>query len=474
MNSKRNKTPYSVFIIILLFFSVACRDEFSDLTESTVTDSFESGSIGLVTHDGAGKWELHLTNDNKNPDLPNAWRSWWYVRMDKLSTARFTEITIRNEGWPFYYLPVYSYDQKEWFRFTENEVTQEDSGSSALKPGALTIRKQFAHSTVWIARFYPYTFSDLEKYLAGIAGSPHIRITIPGHSQEGRPVYLLKITDFSVPPSAKKRVFMHARTHPAETPPSFLLEGMIGFLNSGVPAALDLLAKHEFYIFPMHNVDGVIAGNYRSTPRSENLEVMWFFDPGNPLDLTSEAPPEVKTVHRVARELMTDGGPPVSIALNLHASNSEPDIRPFFFPHFGPADHDYGENEAALWWNQLSFIEKLAYHTGPGMLEPVQNAGGSAFLKYYYPETWWWANFKDQVMAITFEMTYGRGGHAPRWIGPGDMRKTGEYLALAIGEYSGQEMVSRSMHPILKSTSRKIELKYPDLYPARSEYESKK
>ena len=162
MDAKRNKPCCYVFIISLLLIFTACRDDDFVLTEATVTDSFESGSIGLVTTGGTGKWELHLANDNDNPDLPVAWRSWWYVRMDNISTAHNTEITIRNEGWPFYYLPVFSYDQQQWYRFTENEVEQEVRSSSDVNPGALTIRKQFTRSTVWIARFYPYTYSDLE------------------------------------------------------------------------------------------------------------------------------------------------------------------------------------------------------------------------------------------------------------------------------------------------------------------------
>jgi len=42
---------------------------------------------------------------------------------------------------------------------------------------------------------------------------------------------------------------MHARTHPAETPSSFLIEGMINFLLSGTPQASEILSKFEFYIF---------------------------------------------------------------------------------------------------------------------------------------------------------------------------------------------------------------------------------
>lgn len=108
---------------------------------------------------------------------------------------------------------------------------------------------------------------------------------------------------------------MHARTHPAETPPSFLLEGMVDYLLAGSPDAADLLSQFEFYIFPMQNVDGVVKGNYRSTPATDNLEVMWYYDTNNPQNLTPDAPEEVVLVHQYAKNLMNDGGPPITMAM---------------------------------------------------------------------------------------------------------------------------------------------------------------
>jgi len=306
-----------VFLTLIL---ASCKD-IPWNTEVSISDNFESGSIGEVTSIDDNIRELSIADDNNDASLPDSWRSWWYVKLEHASTHSVTELIIKNSGWPFYYVPVYSYDQKTWHHFNEEEVTK--TGEYEI-----TIRNQFKKHTVWIARFFPYTFQDLENYLNTIRGYSCVDIQIPGYSQQGKPVYQVTITDPSVPVSAKKRIFIHARTHPAETPPSFLLEGMIDYLLSGTAEAADLLAQFEFYIFPMQNVDGVIAGNYRSTPRSENLEVMWYRDPANLVDLTSEAPPEVTVIHKLAAQLMSDGGPSISVALNLHASNSEPDIRP--------------------------------------------------------------------------------------------------------------------------------------------------
>lgn len=461
----RGMTAWIAVLTLLAGFFAGCGDT-SNRLPATVSASFESGSIGKATRVSDQEWELFIADDNNDAALPGSWRSWWYVRMDNLLPGIPARITVKNSGWPYYYLPVYSYDRVTWQHFTEDEVTQNTDNE-------IIVQKRFACGTVWIARFYPYTFTDLERYVATLKDSPYVDIRIPGYSQEGRPIYLLKITDSTVPVTAKKRIFLHARTHPAETPPSFLVEGMIRFLLSGTREASDILARFEFYVFPMQNVDGVIAGNYRSTPKSENLEMLWVFDGVNPLDLVGDIPPEVSILHRQAKELMTDGGPPVSIALNLHASNSEPDIRPFFYPHFGPTALGYAPVEASLWDKQLRFIDRVANRYGPDMIEPVPDEGGGSFAGKTYPESWWWANWRDQVMAMTLEMTYGRAGYAPGWIEPDDLRHLGTVLAISIRDYFDDSVPRAKAVRGQTGTFADRKLKYPELYPPRAADELK-
>jgi len=452
------KNKYGWIFLIILFISVteSCRKEEVEKPDAVVSENFESGSIGVVNKVSNSEWELFLADDNDNHELPDSWRNWWYVKMENLVTDAPTQITLKNRGWPYYYLPVYSYDQEEWFRFTEDEVSQNQDEE-------LLMSKQFDSETVWIARFYPYTFTALNNYLIRIDGSPYVEIQTPGYSHNGKPLYVLKITDFNIADSNKKRVFIHARSHPAETPPSFVLEGMIDYLISGATEASEILSGFEFYIFPMHNADGVTVGNYRSTPQTENLEVMWYYDSENPLNLTDDAPQEVAIVHQYAKDLMSDGGPPVTMALNLHSSNSEPDIRPFFFPHFGTEMQGYTLDEASLWNKQVSFISSFATHYGIDMVEPIPQEGGSSFASKTYPESWWWVNFQDQVMAITMEMTYGKAGYSPRWIEPDDLRDLGVSLALGIRDYYDLKFTPDML--FLNTARDRQNLKYPKLYP---------
>ncbi|HLN52394.1 MAG TPA: M14-type cytosolic carboxypeptidase [Lentimicrobium sp.] len=458
----------NLLLISTLLLSACEKDKDTDdpqviLHETMITDSFESGSIGRTDKISNTEWELSIADDNGNTSLPTSWRSWWYIKADSVVTDSVLKLTISNSGWPFFYNPVYSYDQHEWFRFDDEEVGQNSQNE-------LVIEKRFDHSTVWIAMFYPYTLSDLETFIHNVQGSSFINISTAGSSQQGNPLYVIQITDHDIPVTEKKRILIHARTHPAETPPSFLIEGMISFLLSGSDEANEMLRHYEFHIFPMQNVDGVIAGNYRSTPLSENLEMLWTYNPADPMNLTSQAPVEVTIIHEYAKTLMTDGGPIVSIALNLHASNSEPDIRPFFYPHFGPEEFGYTQQEASLWNKQLHFINSFASNHGFNMIEPVPAEGGSSFAGKTYPESWWWKNFGDQVMAMTMEMTYGRAGYYPRWIEPSDMREIGHALALGIRDYF---MLPAGGSMFIRKQAETGKLKYPDLYPPYAEDELK-
>jgi murein tripeptide amidase MpaA len=61
----------------------------------------------------------------------------------------------------------------------------------------------------------------------------------------------------------KEGVVLTARIHPGESIASFMMKGIIDFLVSSDPQAIELRDKFVFKIIPMLNPDGVINGNYR-------------------------------------------------------------------------------------------------------------------------------------------------------------------------------------------------------------------
>ena len=426
--------------------------------ETTVTDDFESGNRGTVEKLGDAQWVLSLRDDNDNAALPDNWRTWWYARFDHVHTDEPFTLTVGNNVWPYYYVPVYSYDQQTWLRFEEREVTQAADNS-------ITVTTQFTQPTVWIARFYPYTLTDLNAYLDTVS-SPFVSRQTVGTTQLGRPMEVLTITDGSVPDAGKQRIWIHGRSHPAETGSSFVLEGLLGLVLGDGEDAASLRTHFVFSVLPMHNADGVVVGNYRTTPASENLENMWFRDPADPSQLTAAAPHEVQVLRdaMVATQTSPDAIP-VSVALNLHSSNSEPDTGAFFFPHFGATTSNYTEEEARLYTQQIAFADAVEGFYA-GKIEP-RAEGGRSFVTNNFPESWWWANDGADVMAMTIETVYGRAGFAPRWVTPDDMRGLGRAIGLAVLQYHGL--------PVATSAARSAPavgrggLRYPALYPPAME-----
>lgn len=83
------------------------------------------------------------------------------------------------------------------------------------------------------------------------------------------PVPLFQITDFSEPNYNKKVVLITARIHPGESNSSHVCEGLIRRLVEDDPK--DVLKRYHFYIIPMLNPDGVVAGNYRTSLFGKDL-----------------------------------------------------------------------------------------------------------------------------------------------------------------------------------------------------------
>ena len=82
----------------------------------------------------------------------------------------------------------------------------------------------------------------------------------------------------------KKGVVISARVHPGEPQSSWVVQGLIEFLISSDPIAINLRKHYIFKIIPMLNPDGVIYGNYRWSLLGFDLNRRWdhpskYFDP---------------------------------------------------------------------------------------------------------------------------------------------------------------------------------------------------
>jgi hypothetical protein len=169
---------------------------------------------------------------------------------------------------------------------------------------SLSFSYTFASSdVVYFAHSFPYTYTDLERYMSQLESSErissimHRRLlawTLAGNrcdlltitSRQNQPVVdggnnnngssngasnsvtpPPRVTpppqSASQPPAPKPVIVLTSRVHPGESQASYIMQGIIDFLTADTPVAQLLRENYVFKIVPMLNVDGVIHGNYR-------------------------------------------------------------------------------------------------------------------------------------------------------------------------------------------------------------------
>lgn len=102
------------------------------------------------------------------------------------------------------------------------------------------LRFPYDNDTVYIAHCYPYTYTQLQKYLGTLEADPGLKNrfqrktlcqTIAGNNCD----YVI-IADFTNG-KEKKGIFLTSRVHPGESMASYLIEYIIDFLVSNSPIA---------------------------------------------------------------------------------------------------------------------------------------------------------------------------------------------------------------------------------------------
>lgn len=374
-----------------------------------------------VTANGS-QWDivLRMDDDNENPGLGSTFRRWWHVEIRDLNeaTGETLNVTVTNSGYSDNITAVWSLDGGATY-------TRIPSGQSSLNfsvttpPGVTSVR---------LAKYFPYTLAHFAAFRSTVTGHPRVTESVIGNSVQGRPIYLWEITDASVAPTGKRRVWIHTAVHPAENTAYFMTEGLVVWLLSGDAQAEILLDNVIFDIVPMANPDGVHLGNYRTNANSVNLEVQW----GSPYNSTVA---EVVALRTKIEEFMgTAGSPganPIRVLLNLHATHSV--TYPFHFVHTAASTSTENNAMELQWVN--AFRGRSAYvNLGTNQsssLSPRAYVESMMFDRYSSQPQW------DNVMAITFEGTYQAGPTPGVPNVPDDYRQVGMEMGLAIADFFG-------------------------------------
>ncbi|MBI5851643.1 MAG: hypothetical protein HZB39_11560 [Planctomycetes bacterium] len=398
---------------------------------------------GTATQNGA-RWTVTLTmeNDNANASLPSSYRRWWGCGIRGLSPSGTTlDVSVTNSGYTDVILPVWSSSADgvsfgSWSRLPTS-ATPTRSGTThrftvTTPPGAVDVR---------MAKYFPYSIEEKDALLASIVASGLGTVQTLGSSRQGRPIQLASLTDPRVPLTRKRRVWIHAGIHPAETTSYFVVEGIVQELRSGSPLARLVLASLVVDVVPMSNPDGVALGNYRTNAASVNLENEW----GAPYASTQ---PEIVAMRTAIESRMgtiaAPGTAPIDVLLNLHSSHGL--SWPFHFQHVANPNFDLATNDSGVipevnaregaWIAAFRAASPFvaAGATQSSTLSPPARPFVEAMVHDRWSLSPTWRATEQPVMAITFEGTYGPAPGAT-WNTPADWRLCGRQLVAALADF---------------------------------------
>jgi hypothetical protein len=229
-----------------------------------------------------------------------------------------------------------------------------------------------------------YSYDSLLVDLNDWSKSPYITIDSLGASVQNRAIWQLTITSDDTADSEKQTVYMHARTHPGEVQSWWVTEQVINQLTSESEFARLLRANCVFYIIPMYNPDGVELEYARENANGVDIESNWD-------RLTLE--PEVAVLRARFTELMASDAP-IQVAMNMHSAYGT--NRYFVFHSSIGTSNDY----VILEQNYIGGVRSY-YFDGirPWDFMITWTTGTPT----YYPESWFWLNHQENVMALTYE-----------------------------------------------------------------------
>lgn len=342
--------------VFFLFFTTA-------FAQITFDADFESGNLKSVSAVDSSTFNVETNEDIQG--------RWFYFRIsgvkDKFITVNVT--TVPHD----FTQAMYSYDNEEYFRFSVEESPQ--SG---------TFQKLFEEDTVYVSYYTPYTFNYLQNRINEWNLSSYVTVDTIGLTNHFLPIQEIIVTNPNIPASEKKSVWIHARTHPSETPSSWHFDGIMQELLSNDDVINYYLDNIEFHLIPFTNPDGVFYGRSRTNYDGIDVESNWDND-------------EISTTREVellkARMKELNDEKPFSVFLNLHSQASSYCT---FWIHKANSTSNYFYRREYQFAN-LNISDNPYFN-----YEDYSESN----LRAVFPEGWLWNNYGDQVMALTYETPY--------------------------------------------------------------------
>ncbi len=351
--------------------------------------NFESGNLASVTQIDSNYFEVQSREDIGG--------RWFYFRMSGVKDKHVKVNVVNSDA----NRPFYSYDNINFTRFTETE-----------SPYVNYFEKTFDEDTVYVAYYTPYTFSHLMNKITEWKQSELVFVDTLGYTQMNLPIQEIIITDPFTPQTAKTDVWIHARTHPGETPSSFQFEGIINELLKD-DEVIDYYRKNVvFHLIPFTNPDGVYYGRSRTNFNGVDVEREW----NKPMNETCLEVQALKT-----RMSEINSVKPLAVFLNLHSQTA---------PYCTFWIHSPGSTSERFYRMEYQFAN-LNTSDNPYF---VPDDYSHSDLRDYFPEGFLWNTQGENTMALTYETPYDQYSNND-WVTDDNLREIGKRTLYASMEY---------------------------------------
>ncbi len=250
----------------------------------------------------------------------------------------------------------------------------------------------FTKDTVYIAYWYPYTYSDLQQYLSGISGNQYLlNFGIKALSYQGRNIYGYQITDTAYSECYKTNVVITCRQHPVENINGYFIEGLTDYLLYSTDSTAEFLRRNfHFYIYPMLNPDGVYMGSGQNA-LGQGLNREWEDS------LMLGGTPEIDSIRPV---IWHETGQKVNWSIDIH-SNAGSNI-PYYW-------WGYTNSSSVPQWQITKALQYVQAVAGADFSSPINSSSyqnyiqGNGVSNIKTAANWFRKSFAS--IAFTFEPT---------------------------------------------------------------------
>ena len=384
----------------------------SIFAQITFDANFESGNLLSVEEVDSVSFNIYSVADN---NATNGYLRWYYYRISGVQDKKINVRLLNGAS----YRPMYSYDNINFNRFSKEE-----------SPVSSYFEKRFEQDTVYVAFYTPYNYSFLQERINTWKQSEDVKVDTLGFTQKLLPIQEIIITDFSVPDTEKLPIWIHARTHPSETPSSWHFDGIVERLLSSKEEIAFYKQKLVFHLIPFTNPDGVYYGKSRVNFDGVDLERDWF----------NFNTTEVNILKSRMEEILSNKVFPVF--LNLHSQSS----------HYCTFWIHYANGTSESFFDKEMQFSHLNVSDNPYF---TPNDFSFSTLKNYFPEGWLWENHGEEVMALTYETPYSyyHNNADSTWVDNDNLRAIGSRTVYSIAEYLE---LSHPHHSILDNSTAEV------------------